>query len=62
MSEHHLTKQNRICLPIEYSSAEVSGPSEVPRFVQELIFKLVKEVKLICMGSIILFSCEPAII
>ena len=35
-------------------SAEVSDPSEVPWFVQELIFKVVEEVKLICVPSIIL--------
>ena len=38
MSEHHLTKtkQNQIRL-VEYSCAEVSGSSEVLRFVWELI-------------------------
>ena len=39
--------------PVKYSSAEVSDPYEVPRFVRELIFNVGKEVKLICMRSII---------
>ena len=33
--------------------AEVSGPSEVPQFVGELIFQLFKETKLVCLCSII---------
>ena len=46
-SEH---KWNRIRL-VEYSFAELLDPSEVPRFVRELIFNLVKEVKLINYAS-----------
>ena len=61
MSEHHWTKQNRICVA-EYSSAEVSGPSEVPRIAGKLIFYLIKEVKLICVCSIISCSCVPVIV
>ena len=60
ISEHDWTKQNRIRL-VEYSCSEVSGPSEVPRFVRELIFKLFKEVKLICVCLIIPCSRVPAI-
>ena len=45
MSEHRRTKQIWSRL-VEYSSAEVSDPSEVPRINGKLIFKLVKEVKL----------------
>ena len=37
MSEHHGTKQNWIRVS-EYSSAKISGPSEVLHFVGELIF------------------------
>ena len=37
MSEQKYIKQNRICL-VEYSSAEVSDPSELPRFVGKLFF------------------------
>ena len=37
MPKHHLTKKNMICV-VEYSSSEVSDPSEVPWFVGELIF------------------------
>ena len=37
MPEHHWTKQNRIGV-VEYSSFEVSDPSEVPRIVGKLIF------------------------
>ena len=48
MSEQKDTRQIWI-RPIEYSSAEVSGPSEVPWFVGKQFFKLVKEVKLICV-------------
>ena len=60
MSKHHWTKQNRICL-VKYLSAEVSDLSKVPRFVRELIFLLVQEVKLICVRSIILCLRVPAI-
>ena len=42
MSEHHWTKQNLICV-VKYSSTEVSGPSEVPRFVQKLIFSFLRK-------------------
>ena len=51
MSERHWTKQNRIRV-VEYSRFEVSDPSEVPRFVRELIFNVFQEVKLICVRSI----------
>ena len=37
MSEQKLAQQNQIRL-VEYSCTEVSDPSEVPRFVRELIF------------------------
>ena len=46
---------------IEYSSAEVSDPSEVPPFVQELIFNVFQEVKLIYVRSIKVCSRVPAI-
>ena len=39
---------------IKYSCAEVSGPSEVPWFVQ--IFLVFKEVKLVCVRLIIKYS------
>ena len=55
MSEHHWTKQNWIRV-VEYSCSKVSCPSEVPRCVRELIFKVIKEAKLICVRSII--SCS----
>ena len=38
---HTHTKQNQICL-VEYSCVEVSGPSEVPQVVRELIFRLIQ--------------------
>ena len=37
MPEQKYTQQIQICL-VEYWSAEVSDPSEVPRFVGKLIF------------------------
>ena len=37
MPEHHWTKQNRIRV-VEYSSTEVSNPSEMPRFVEKFSF------------------------
>ena len=60
MPKQKYTRQNWINL-IEYSSAEVSDPSEGPRIDGKLIFYLVKEVKLICMRLITSFSCVPAI-
>ena len=39
MSEQKRTRKNRICF-VEYSCSEVSGPSEVPRFVRGLSFYL----------------------
>ena len=36
-----------------YSSSEVSDPSEVPRIDGKLMFSSVKEVKLICVRSMI---------
>ena len=50
-SKQKQTSQIQIRL-VEYSSFEVSDPSEVPRFLTKLIFQLVKEVKLICVRSI----------
>ena len=41
MSEHHWTKQNRIRV-VKYSSAEVSGPSDVPWLAGKLIIALDK--------------------
>ena len=61
MHEQKYTQKIQICL-VEYLSAEVSDPSEVPQFVQELIINVVKEVKLICVRSIILCSRVPAIV
>ena len=52
--------KNQIRL-VKYSCTEVSGPSDVTRFVRELIFYLVKELKLICVHSIILCPRVPAI-
>ena len=46
MPEQKQTTQIWIRL-VEYSSAEVSDPSEVPRFVRELMFNVFQEVKLI---------------
>ena len=37
MPKQKWTGQNRICL-VEYSSSEVSDPSEVPRIDAKLIF------------------------
>ena len=42
-------------------SAEVSDLSEVPRFVREIIFKVIKEVKLVSVRSIISCSHVPSI-
>ena len=47
MLKQKYARQNRIRL-VEYSSAEVSDPSEVSSFVRNMIFKETKEVKLIC--------------
>ena len=46
---------------VKYSASELSDPSEVHRMVGKLIVRLVKEVKLICVSSIISCSCIPAI-
>ena len=61
MSGQKYTKQNWICL-VNYSCAEISDPYEVSRFSQELIFKLVKEVKLIRLCSAISCWHVPALI
>ena len=47
---------------VEYSSSEVSDPSEVPRFVGKSFFYLVKDFKLICVRLIISRSCVQAIV
>ena len=39
---------------VKYPSSKVSDPSEVPRFVGKLVFDLVKEVKLVCVSSILI--------
>ena len=59
--EQKWTRQIWIRL-VEYSSAKFSDPSEVPRFVRELIFSVFKEVKLICVRLIKSCSRVPAII
>ena len=61
MSEQKCSQKNRIRL-VEHSFAEVSDPSEVLRFVQEWIFKVVKEVKVICVRSILSCSRVPTTI
>ena len=55
------SEQNRIRL-VKYSSAEVTDPSEVPWFARELIFKVIKEVNLICLRSMASCSRVPVII
>ena len=47
---------------LSFFETEVSELSEILWFVRGLIFKVVKEVKLICVHSIILCSRVPAII
>ena len=47
---------------VKYSSTKVSDLSEGPQIIGKLIFHLVKEVKLICVHSIILCSRVPEIV
>ena len=61
MSKPTFTRKNRFRL-VKYSCAEVSGSSEVPRFVRELNLKVIKEVQLICARSIISCSQIRAIV
>ena len=60
MPKQKWTGQNWIRL-IKYSSSEVSDPSDVLWIDGKLIFKLVKEVKLIHVSSVISCSCVPEI-
>ena len=59
--EPKCTQKNRMRL-VEHSCSEVSDPFEVPWFVRESIFKVVQEVKLICVRLIISCLRVPAIV
>ena len=50
MPKQKYTKQNQI-YTVKYFCSKVSGPSEMPPFVRELIFKVVNSLVVNCSGK-----------